>query len=145
MPSLYTEIEIDAPKSKVWQALFCKEEWMHWNTFLYDLDPKRPFKQGQEVFLSVRRLSAEAETEFEPLITLVQPETCLRWFSAIPGLQNEHTFELQDVGVNRTKYIHRDSFSGWMTQIFLPFIRQDEQRGLKRMALELKQYVENRN
>lgn len=143
MPSLYTELEINAPRPKVWKALVQKERWVYWNTFLYDLNAHQPFQQNQPVLLSLRRVAGETETEFEPLITLVQPEVCLRWRSQIPGLKNEHVFELQDVGRNRTKYFHQERFSGWLTRLFFPFIRQNEQRGIDRMAQELKRYVES--
>jgi hypothetical protein len=143
MPSLYTEIEINAPKSAVWQALLHKEHWSQWNTFLFDRSVTQPFQQGQPVSLSLRRLNAESETEFQPIVTLVQPEVCLRWVTAAPGFKNEHVFELQDVGWQRTKYTHQENFSGLLTPIFLAFIRHDEQQGLRRMARELKQYVES--
>ncbi len=142
MPSLYTEIEINAPKSAVWQALIHKEEWLKWNTFLYDLNPKKPFVQGRTVHLSLRRLREEAETEFEPKITLLQAETCLKWVSTAPGFRSEHLFELQEIDRRRTKYIHQENLSGIVTNFFMPFLRQDEQQGLRRMAWELKQYVE---
>jgi len=143
MASLYAEIEINAPKQRVWQVLFHKERWQNWNTFLFDRDSTQPFKLGQEVFLSLKRISNEEETEFQPLITLLQPGICLSWVSAIPGFRNEYIFELQDIGLNRTKYVHKDTFSGFLTPVFLPFIRQDEQQGIKRMARELKRYVES--
>ena len=142
MASFYAEIEINAPKAKVWQVLFQKQQWHKWNTFLFDLDSNAPFKQGQEVFLSLRRYPGEEETEFQPTVTLVQSGTCLAWVSSIPGFQNEYIFELQEIGVGRTKYVHRDNFSGLLTRVFLPFIREDEQQGIKRMARELKRYVE---
>ncbi|MBD1998474.1 SRPBCC domain-containing protein [Oculatella sp. FACHB-28] len=141
MPSLYVEIEIDAPRSAVWQALLNKQDWLRWNTFLYDRDPVQPFEQGKMVWLSLKRVSREEETEFQPTITLLQPEVCLQWLSSAPGFRNEHVFELLDIG-KRTKYIHRENFSGPLTRLFFPFIRQDEQQGLRRMAQELKQYVE---
>lgn len=142
MPSLYAQIEINAPKSVVWQALLQKEKWLNWNTFLYDRNPALPFKQGQTVQLSLRRLRQETETEFDPRITLLQPGVCLRWVSIAPGFRSEHSFELQEVDRNRIKYIHRESLSGVVTHVFLPFLRRDEQQGLRRMAWELKQYVE---
>lgn len=142
MPSLYTEIEINAPQSVVWQVLLQKEKWLNWNTFLYDRNPALPFKQGQTVQLSLRRLREETETEFDPRVTLLQPDVCLRWVSIAPGFRSEHSFELQQVGRNRVKYIHRESLSGVVTHVFLPFLRRDEQQGLRRMAWELKQYVE---
>lgn len=143
MPSLYTEIEIDAPRRQVWQILFHKERWMYWNTYLYDCDPRQPFAEGYEVLLSLRRLPGEDETEFQPRITLVHPHVCLKWASSIPGMVNEHVFELQDIGRDRTKYIHQQSFSGALSRFILPFIKQDEQKGIRRMAWELKSYAES--
>lgn len=142
MPILYTEIEIDAPKPIVWQALIHKEKWLKWNTFLYDRNADLPFKQGQIVQLSLKRSREETETEFEPRVVLLQPTVCLRWICTGPGFRSEHLFELQESGPNRTKYIHQEMISGWMTALFLSFLRQDEQQGLQRMARELKQYVE---
>jgi len=143
MPSIYTAVEIDAPRRLVWRVLYHKESWMYWNTFLYDCDPTRLFITGKEVYLSLRRVPGEATTEFQPRVTLVQPNICLQWISKIPGFANEHLFELQDIGGDRTQYIHYERFSGKLTQLFLPFIRQDEQQGMRRMAWELKQYVES--
>ena len=142
MASLYTEIDINAPKQRVWQILFQKDKWKYWNTFLFDCDSDVQFQQGREVYLSLRRLPDEEETEFEPLITRVQPNICLAWVSSIPGFRNEYFFELQEIGVGRTKYVHKTSYSGVLTRVFLPFIREDEQRGIQRMARELKRYVE---
>lgn len=142
MPSLYTEIEISAARSTVWHTLLDKKNWLVWNTFLYDRNPALPFKQGNTVQLSLRRLQEETETEFSPRITLLQPECCLKWIYSAPGFQSEHIFELQEIGWQRTKYIHQEHLSGAMTVLLLPFLRQDELKGLRRMARELKQYVE---
>lgn len=142
MRSLYAEIEINAPKVAVWAALLHKENWLKWNTFLYDRNPDLPFVEGRSVQLSLRRLREETETEFEPRIMLLQPEVCLRWSYSAPGFRSEHIFELQEVGPNRTKYLHRENLSGLFTRFFLLFLRKDEQQGLRRMARELKQYVE---
>lgn len=142
MASLYTEIEINVPVQRVWQVLVEKEQWKYWNTFLFDCDSKVPFQQGKAVFLSVQRLPNTEETEFEPVITRVLPNICLSWVSSIPGFRNEYVFELQEIGVGRTKYVHRDSFSGILSRAFLPFIRDDERQGIQRMARELKRYAE---
>jgi hypothetical protein len=144
MPSLHTEIEIAAAKSQVWQTLVRKDAWKYWNTFLYDGNPHRVFQEGQDVFLSLKRLPGEEETEFQTRITRVIPDACLRWVSTLPGFVNEHTFELQDLGGDRTLYIHQEKFSGLLTRAVFPFIRQDEHQGMKRMARELKWYLEGR-
>ncbi len=143
MPSLYTEIEISAPKPIVWRTLLDKANWLRWNTFLYDRNPQLAFVQGRTVQLSLKRLREEAETEFDPKILLLQPETCLRWGYRAPGFQSEHLFELQEVGRNRTQYLHRETLTGILSPFFLSFLRQDEQQGMRRMARELKYYLED--
>lgn len=142
MPSLYTEIEINAPRAVVWHALIEKDAWLKWNTFLFDRAPTKSFQQGRSVLLSLRRVFGEEETEFQAKVTLIQPNVCLRWVSSAPGFKNEQVFELQDAGVSWTKYTHRENFSGLVTRVALPLIRQDEQQGMRRMARELKQYAE---
>ncbi len=142
MPSLYTEIVIHAPRSQVWQALVQKSDWLRWNTYLYDRDPYRDFRPGQKLMLSSRRVAGDEENDFESSVMVVQPNVCLGWTARAFGFNSEQMFELQDVGVNLTKYTHRATLTGALVPMLLPFIRQDEQRGMRRMAVELKQYVE---
>lgn len=143
MPSLYAEIEINAPAVDVWDALVRKEDWRYWNTFLYDCDPRSSFMLGREVFLAMQRIEGDADTEFQPVVTTLRPGNCLRWVSKIPGLKTEHSFEMQEITPGRTRYLHRDIFMGPLSGVFLPFIRDDERDGLRRMAYQLKRYVES--
>ncbi|MEL6879129.1 MAG: SRPBCC domain-containing protein [Cyanobacteria bacterium J06607_10] len=142
MPSLYAEIDINAPQSVVWEALMRKDQWRFWNTFLYDCDPGMRLARGNEIFLAMQRLEGDEETEFQPLITMVRPPSMMRWVSTIPGLRTEHIFELRENVPGRTRYIHREVFSGILSKVFLPFIRQDERQGLRRMTQQLKMHVE---
>ena len=142
MPILYAETEISAPQAAVWDALLRKDQWRFWNTFLYDCDPGLPLKQGGEIFLAMQRLEGDEETEFQPVITMMRPPYMMRWVSSIPGLRTEHIFELRESVPGRTRYIHKENFSGVLSKVFLPFIRQDERQGLRRMAQQLKMYVE---
>ncbi|MEM7066055.1 MAG: SRPBCC family protein [Cyanobacteria bacterium P01_B01_bin.77] len=143
MPSLYAEIEINATAAEVWDALVRKEDWRYWNTFLYDCDPRSNFMLGREVFLAMQRIEGDADTEFQPVVTTLRPGNCLRWVSKIPGLKTEHSFEMQEITPGRTRYLHRDIFMGPLSGVFLPFIREDERDGLRRMAYQLKRYVES--
>lgn len=144
MPSFYTEIEINASRSLVWSALVCKQDWLRWNTFLYDLAPDRPFIKGQTTLLSMRRVGGDEETELQARVSLVQPNVCLKWSYSAPGFQSVHVFELQEIGIDRTKYTHQEKIAGVLSRVFIPFIRRDEQQGMKRMAWELKQYAEGK-
>ena len=142
MPSLYSEIDINAPQSVVWDALVRKDQWRFWNTFLYDCDPGLRIARGNEIFLAMQRLEGDEETEFQPLITMLRPPTMMRWVSTIPGLRCEHVFELRENVPGQTRYMHREVFSGILSKVFLPFIRQDEKQGLRRMSQQLKMHVE---
>ncbi|MGB7251527.1 MAG: SRPBCC domain-containing protein [Phormidesmis sp.] len=143
MPILYAEIDINAPQSVVWDALIRKDQWRFWNTFLYDCDPSLRLVRGNEIFLAMQRLEGDEETEFQPVITMMRPPYMMRWVSTIPGLRSEHVFELRETVPGRTRYLHREIFSGILSKVFLPFIRQDERQGLRRMAQQLKLHVEN--
>lgn len=143
MPTLYAEIEINAPQSMVWDALVRKDQWRFWNTFFYDCDPGLQIARGNELFLSMQRLEGDEETEFQPVITMFRPPHVMKWVSTIPGLRSEHTFELRETMPGRTRYIHRETFSGILSKVFLPFIRQDERHGIRRMSQQLKMHVEN--
>ena len=142
MPTLYAEIDINAPQSVVWEALMRKDQWRYWNTFFYDCEPGTRIARGNELFLAMQRLEGDEETEFQPLITVLRPPSLMKWTSSIPGLKTEHTFELQERMPGRTSYLHRETFSGILSKVFLPFIRQDERQGLRRMAQQLKIHVE---
>jgi len=142
MPSLYAEIDINAPQSVVWEALTRKDQWRFWNTFLYDCDPGLRIARGNEIFLAMQRLEGDEETEFQPVITMMRAPNMMRWVSTIPGLRTEHVFELRENVPGRTRYVHRELFSGILSKVFLPFIRQDERQGMRRMAQQLKMYVE---
>jgi hypothetical protein len=142
MPSLYTQIQINAPKSAVWRSLIRKESWLYWNTFLYDLNPAQPFQQGHRVQLSLRRTREKTETEFQAEVTLLIPGACLKWVAIAPGYRSEHSFELQEIDRDRTQYIHQQRISGAMSIVLLPWLRKDEHQGMRRMARELKYYLE---
>ena len=143
MPSLYAEIDINAPQSVVWDVLVRKDQWRFWNTFLYDCDPGLRLARGNEIFLAMQRIEGDEETEFQPVITMLRPPYMMRWVSTIPGLRTEHVFELRENVPGRTRYMHRELFSGILSKVFLPFIRQDERQGLRRMSQQLKMHVES--
>lgn len=144
MPRLYVSTDIHAPRPQVWHTLMDKRQWRQWNTFLYDQTPAIPFSLSASVKLAMRRLPKETKTRFTARVVHLQPEVCLRWVAIAPGYRSEHQFELETEG-DMTRYHHQEVISGAVSALIVPFIRKDELRGLRRMALELKQYVEARD
>ncbi len=141
MPRLHVSTDIRAARPQVWDALLDKRLWRHWNTFLYDQTPNVPLSLNASVKLAMRRVSKETKTQFSVRVVYLRPEACLRWVAIAPGYRSEHQFELEE-GDGYTRYHHQEMITGPMSRLILPFIRQDELRGLRRMALELKRYVE---
>jgi hypothetical protein len=142
MPSLYTETIINAPIRLVWRILTDKDRWMYWNTYLYDCSFGLPIDEGRTLLLGVRRVPGDEAIEFPARITINQPPHCLSWVASIPGYTNKTTFELQDLGHGCTQFRHREAFSGTFSRIALRFVRDDQQRGIRRMARELKTFAE---
>ena len=142
MPTLHAEIAMSAPRSLVWESLCRNDQWHLWNTFLFDKTSHQTLTRGHSLVLSLQRLPREPKTQFQAFVTTVEPDTCLRWVAIAPGYRSEHIFELYDLEGQRTRYSHKERISGILSPIFFPFVRKDEQRGIRRMAMELKEYVE---
>ncbi|MEB3230230.1 MAG: SRPBCC domain-containing protein [Leptolyngbyaceae bacterium] len=142
MPTLRVELDLDVPCSFVWETLCRNDHWYQWNSFLFDRHPNQTLTLGHSLVLSLQRIPSESETKFQAIVTHVEPDTRLQWIAIAPGYRSKHTFELYDLGPHRTKYIHKETVSGLLSPLFFPFIKKDEQRGIRRMAMELKDYAE---
>ncbi len=142
MPTLYTEILIEAPRQAVWEALVYKDRWRFWNTFLYDCSPRLGFVPGKEILLAVRRVPGDEPIEFRAKVRTVMDGYGVQWKAAIPGFASDVSMELQEVGQGRTKYLHQEKVSGAIGRFALSFIKDDQMRGMRRMAQELKLYSE---
>jgi hypothetical protein len=142
MPILYTETIIHASRQSVWEAIVYKDRWRFWNTFLYDCSPRIGFVPGREVVLAVRRVPGDEPIEFRAKVRQVLDGYGVQWRAAIPGFASEVSIELQDVGIDRTKYLYQEKISGLAGRLALSFIREDQTRGMGRMAQELRNYVE---
>jgi hypothetical protein len=142
MPTLYTEILIEAPRQAVWEALVYKDRWRFWNTFLYDCSPRLGFVPGKEILLAVRRVPGDEPIEFRAKVRTVMDGYGVQWKAAIPGFASEVSMELQELGQGRTKYLYQEKVSGAIGRFALSFIRDDQMRGMRRMAQELKLYSE---
>ncbi len=142
MPTLYTEILIEAPRQAVWEALIYKDRWRFWNTYLYDCSPRSGFVPGKEILLAVRRVPGDEPIEFRAKVRTVMDGYGVQWKAAIPGFASDVSMELQEVGQGRTKYLHQEKISGAIGRFALSFIKDDQMRGMRRMAQELKLYSE---
>ena len=69
-------------------------------------------------------LKEKTKPNFKPRVILMQDNRCLRWIAKVPGFRSEHIFQLEDIGPNRTKYIHQERISGLLSRIFFTLYSQ---------------------
>lgn len=81
-----------------------------------------------------------------PTILRADPGRELRWRGSlpIPGLfQGEHVFELQPLGEDRTRFVHRERFSGLLVPLlWKKLLNVDTRAGFEAMNRALKQEAE---
>ena len=135
------EIEIEAPVDRVWQALINTADYS-WNPFIHRLDGKLAVKEKLQV--EIEPPNGRAMT-FKPTVLEVEPATRLRWIGRflLPGLlDGEHTFELQALSGDRTRFIQSERFSGVLVGLLGRTLDKTEE-GFAAMNAALKVKVES--
>jgi len=98
------EIEIDAPPDLVWRALSNTSEYS-WNPFIHRIEGR--LAVGETLQVEIQPPDGR-KMRFTPTVLEVEPARKLRWLGRffIPGLlDGEHSFQLQPLEGNRTRFI----------------------------------------
>ncbi|KAB1197544.1 MULTISPECIES: SRPBCC domain-containing protein [Haloferax] len=140
---LTTSIEIDAPPERVWDVLVDFDHYDDWNPFM------RIVGRANEGATLVVRLMPPGtrESVFEPDVTRCERYREFGWLGhlVVPGLfDGEHRFRLEPLdGGTRTRFEHRETFSGILAGITLRFIGDQTKAGFEAMNEALKGRVES--
>ena len=119
MASIDTSIDIDAPPQRVWDALLDFGSYGEWNEFLHHLDGEP--RVGERLTMRLTPPDGMAMT-FKPTVKNCDEPTLFSWQGRllVRGLfDGEHIFELQPIGDDRVRFIHRENFSG----VLVPLMR----------------------
>jgi len=103
----------------VWQILTDFDHWSEWNPFLYRAVGKA--EQGENVELFFER-SGTKEIKLKSTITKLEPEHEWIWkYDVIwSGLfQGEHSFAVEKIDENHTRFVQNEVFTGLLVPIFL--------------------------
>jgi len=114
---IQSEIDIEAPPSRVWAILSDFPSYPHWNPFIKRIQgDARP---GTRLEVLIEPPGAKAMT-FRPTVLAATPDKELRWFGhlLIPRVfDGEHQLLLASLGDRRTRFTQREVVRG----ILVPF------------------------
>jgi hypothetical protein len=139
---LNTNIEIDAPAENVWNVLTDFSRYSQWNPLIRSISGEARQDGRLEVF--VQPPGGKGMT-FRPIILAFRPGHELRWIGQLmlPGIfDGEHQFQIEPLGENRTRFVHREVFSGLLVPFLWGSIEKQTRQGFEEMNRALKTQVE---
>lgn len=139
---LKTSIEIDASANAVWTVLMDFDRYSEWNPFIRSIQGET--KQGEQLEVFIQPPGSNG-MKFRPVIVALQPERELRWIGRLflPGIfDGEHQFQIEPIGENRTRLIHREVFSGLLVPLMRWSLETQTRQGFEEMNRALKTRVE---
>lgn len=143
MKELKTEIEINGSTEKVWEVLTDFSSFPKWNPFIKKIEGELNIGAKLKVFMEP---PGGKGMTFKPVVKILEPKTEFRWLGnlLIPGIfDGEHIFQLEQIDNNKTKFIHRENFSGLLVPLFWKSLTSNTRRGFEEMNKALKEKVES--
>jgi hypothetical protein len=143
MKELKTEIEIKGSLDQVWEVLTAFSSFPDWNPFIRKIEGD--LKVGSQLEVLIEPPDGKAMT-FKPVVKVLEPKTEFRWLGSllIPGIfDGEHFFQLEQIEINKTQFIHRENFSGLLVPLFWKSLNTNTRRGFEKMNKALKERIES--
>ena len=142
---ILTDIEINAPKDKVWGIVMDMNNWESWNPFVIRATTDTtPPTVGKHLQIKVRPVQSKPNKifSFTPKVLACDIGTEFRWKGSlpVPGMfVGEHWFKVEEVagkpGV--TKLIHGEDFWGMLIPLMKGDLKESENSfGLMNRALK---------
>ena len=142
MKHLRTETEIEAPVEHVWEVLTDFASYHQWNPFIRSISGQPVPRERLEVRLEP---PGGRGMTFKPKVLNAEPNRELRWLGhlLVPGLfDGEHSFTIQPLEENRTRFIQREAFKGLLVPLFARSLDNNTRRGFEEMNRALKERAE---
>jgi hypothetical protein len=114
---LNTEIEIEAPPERVWQALLAFDAYHQWNPFITHITGRA--EQGAELDVTFS-LPEGSEYSARPVVVRVTPgqELCWQGTAWLKGLfDTKHWFRVQAIEGGRTRFVQGQEFKGLLLKL----------------------------
>jgi hypothetical protein len=142
MKELITEIEINGTIDRVWEVLTNFSSFPEWNPFIKQIEGD--LNIGAQLKVLIEPPGGKAMT-FKPIVKILEPENEFRWLGSLlfPGIfDGEHIFRLEQINDNKTKFIHRETFTGLLVPLFWKSLNSNTRIGFEEMNKALKERIE---
>ena len=140
---IVTEIEINAPPSRVWQVLTDFEKYPTWNPFIKKITGVAARNEKLEVHMPDPRGGTMI---FTPTILVVERDRELRWLGRSEGdvFNGEHRFRIDPIENNNNKvhFTQGEKFSGSMVASLEGWLDTAVKHNFEDMNRALKQIAE---
>ena len=142
MRELRTEIDIRATAEDIWKILMDFERFPEWNPFVRSITGEAKGGAGLKVRIEPEGGMGMTMT---PMVIAAVETKKFAWKGKLlfAGLfDGQHEFILEDEGDGRTKFVHREEFSGILVPILWPMLEKNTTRGFNDMNAALKKRAE---
>lgn len=124
MRKIHTEKEIQAPPEAVWEVITDLDSYEDWNPHIVSASPDGELKEGSNVDV-VLQPSGMSSMDATVEITSLEPEHKLTWEGTLfvsLVFKGVHTFELEPLDGDRTRFVNREKLSG----LVVPFVTDED-------------------
>ncbi len=139
---IVTEIEINAPPSRIWQILTDFEKYPTWNPFIKKITGIPRTNEKLEVHMPDPRGGTMI---FTPTVLVAERGRELRWLGKSEGdvFNGEHRFLLEPIENNKMHFTQSEKFTGSMVASLEGWLDTAVNQNFEEMNRALKQRAEN--
>ena len=139
---IITQIEINAPPSRVWEILTDFEKHPSWNPFIKKISGT-PAK-GEKLEVHMPEPSGGTMV-FTPTVLEAKRNEELKWLGRSEGdvFNGEHRFRIEPVEENIIRFTHSEKFTGSMVESLDKWLDTAVKQNFEAMNRALKERAEN--
>jgi hypothetical protein len=138
MKTLHTEIDIDAPASRVWDILVDFERYPEWNPFIIDISGTP--EVGAKLRARMQPVGSRVMT-FKLKVLVAEPGEELRWLGrvGVGGIfDGEHAFVIHTSDGAGVRFVQEEKFTGFGVSLIADMGLEPTRLGFEAMNLALK-------
>lgn len=139
MREIRTEIEITAPRQRVWDLLADLDSYADWNPHI--TSASGDLREGASLDITVERIGARSRT-MTVRVSDCDPPRRLQWVGTVGSkriFRGIHTFELHEFDDDRTRFVNHEQLTGFLVPLV---VSEHPQRDYDRMNEALKRRLE---